>query len=153
MKTYGDPSMYRDYYRSQAGYGGPPYFQGSPVMYGAGLGGFFRSLFRRAMPFLRRGYEIAKPHVKAAATNIAQEVVGSVTSAVAERMNKQPQEGAGLMYKPRASVKRKRGVSRRRGPPAPYKKRRTASKRPQKRRAPRRKRAAKKRTGSKVNIF
>ncbi|KAJ1151296.1 hypothetical protein NDU88_004079 [Pleurodeles waltl] len=71
MKTYGDPSMYRDYYRNQAGYGAlPMYFQEAPVMYGAGLGSFFRSLFRRAMPFLRRGYEMAKTHVKAAAQDV-----------------------------------------------------------------------------------
>ncbi|KAJ1154247.1 hypothetical protein NDU88_007001 [Pleurodeles waltl] len=113
-------------------------------MYGAGLGGFFRSMFRRAMPFLRRGFEIAKPHVKAAATNIAQDVVGSVTSAVAERMNRQPQGGAGLLYKAHGGVKRKRRASRRRGPPMPYKKRRTTSKGPHKRRAVRRKRSTKK---------
>ena len=153
MKAYGDPSMYRDYYRNQAGYGAPPYFQGAPVMYGAGLGFFFRSLFRRAMPFLRRGYEIAKPHVKAAASNIAQDVVGSVTSAVVERMNKQPQEGAGLVYRARPSIKRKRRASRRRGPPMPYKKRKRSSKRAHKRRSVSRKRTSKKRATSNVNIF
>ncbi len=44
---------YIDYYRNQAG-GGLPGYAGGAVMYGAGLGGLFRGLFRLAVPLLKR---------------------------------------------------------------------------------------------------
>lgn len=44
---------YVDYYRSQAG-GGLPGYSGGAVMYGAGLRGLFRGLFRMAIPLLKK---------------------------------------------------------------------------------------------------
>lgn len=72
-------------------------------MYGAGVGGIFRSLFRKAVPLLRRGLEIIKPHIKLAARNITRDVVGNVSQAVLNKVI--PQKGSGLMY-----VKRRKAV-------------------------------------------
>ncbi len=69
-----DPERYVAYYRNQAGNGLPGY-AGGPVMYGSGIGGIFKALFRTALPLLKRGFSIAKPHLKAAARNIASDVV------------------------------------------------------------------------------
>lgn len=44
LKNYGDPDLYRNYYKNQAGNALPGY-HGAPVMYGAGVGGIFRILF------------------------------------------------------------------------------------------------------------
>ncbi len=49
-------------------------------MYGAGIGGIFKALFRTALPLcvhypLKRGFSIAKPHLKAAAKNIAKKYI------------------------------------------------------------------------------
>lgn len=127
IKSYGDPSLYTHYYKQQAGYGLPG-FSGLPVQYGAGIGGIFRALFRKAVPFLKRGFEIAKPHMASAAKNIAKDVVGNVTSAVMSKVAAHQQEGSGLAYI-RRGVKRKRQTSssHRRGPPKPDK--RTAKRR------------------------
>ena len=122
LKTYGDPAVYRNYYKAQAGYALPGY-HGTPVMYGAGLGGIFRSLFRKAIPLLRRGIEIIKPHAKNAARNIAKDVIGHVTQEVLSRVNTpSPQDGSGLMYiKRRRAVKRKASQVSLIGPPQPFK--------------------------------
>lgn len=123
VKNYGDPTIYRNYYKAQAGYALPGY-HGAPVMYGAGVGGIFRSLFRKAVPLLRRGLEIIKPHVKTAAQNIAKDVVGHVSRAVLEKVgNTASQEGAGLMYIKRRKRKRNTSYPRRTGPPKPFKRR------------------------------
>ncbi len=74
-----DPECYIAYYRNQAGNGLPGY-AGGPVMYGAGIGGIFKALFRTALPLLKRGFSIAKPHLKATARNIASDVVTSASS-------------------------------------------------------------------------
>ncbi len=58
-----DPERYVAYYRSQAGNGLPSY-AGGPVMYGGGIGGIFKVLFRNALPLLKRGFSIVKPHLK-----------------------------------------------------------------------------------------
>ena len=65
-----NPQTYIDYYVAQAG-NGLPGFQGAPTMYGSGLGGLFRGLFRMAIPFLKKGFSIAKPHLKTAAVLLA----------------------------------------------------------------------------------
>ena len=78
-----DPHRYISYYQSQTGHAMPGY-AGSGVMYGSGfasgIGGLFRGLYRMAIPFLRRGFSIAKPHIKAAAKNIVSDVVTSALS-------------------------------------------------------------------------
>ena len=136
MKSYGDPSIYRNYYKAQAGYALPGY-HGTPVMYGAGLGGIFRSLFRKAIPLLRRGIDIFKPHAKTAVRNIARDVAGHVTQEVLNRVNKPPpQAGSGLGYiKRRRALKRKASKVRLIGPPRPFKRKVLRGKKHQKRRA------------------
>ncbi len=49
-------------------------------MYGAGIGGIFKALFRTALPLLKRGFSIAKPHLKDAARYIASDVVTTALS-------------------------------------------------------------------------
>ncbi|XP_043349901.1 uncharacterized protein F54H12.2-like [Dermochelys coriacea] len=48
LKNYGDPNIYSNYYKAQTGYALPGY-HGAPVMYGAGVGGIFRNLFRKGI--------------------------------------------------------------------------------------------------------
>ena len=74
-----DPQRYVAYYHNQAG-GYLPGFSGASSMYGAGLGGLFRGLFRMAMPLLKKGIGIAKPHLKAAAKNIVSDVISKVVN-------------------------------------------------------------------------
>ena len=50
---------YTGYYLNQAGYGVGPVFQGQRFQRGYGLGGFFASLFRSAVPMLKRGAKVA----------------------------------------------------------------------------------------------
>ena len=50
---------YTSYYLNQAGYGNVPVFQGQRFQRGYGLGGFFASLFRSAVPMLKRGAKVA----------------------------------------------------------------------------------------------
>ena len=109
FNTAVDPHRYVNYYQKQAG-GSLPGYAGVPSMYGAGLGGLFRGLFRMAMPLLRKGIVIAKPHLKAAARNIAGDVITNVMN---HRMNNQKdktQNGSGLLVMSRTNVKRPPGV-------------------------------------------
>ena len=85
-----------------------PGFAGGTTMYGAGLGGLFRGLFRMAMPLLRKGIGIAKPHLKAAAKNI----VGDVISRVVTHRGDQTQDGSGMLVMSRTRAKRPPGVRR-----------------------------------------
>lgn len=114
IKTCGSPQAYVAYYRAQAG-NGLAGFRGAPVMYGTGIGGLFRGLFRKAMPLLRRGLEIIKPHMKAAANNIVRDVSGQLVSRVVGG----GQEGSGM-----AVIRKKHSV----GPPMPPKKRKVVKK-------------------------
>ncbi len=99
-----DPERYVAYYRSQAGNGLPGY-AGGPVMYGAGIGGIFKALFRTALPLLKRGFSIVKPHLKTAARNIASDVVTSALSRSYNDTNNDGQNGNGLMVMSRGSFK------------------------------------------------
>ena len=85
-----------------------PGYAGVPSMYGAGLGGLFRGLFRMAMPLLRRGIGIAKPHLKAAAKNI----VGDVITNVMNHRKDNAQNGSGMLVMGRNSFKRPPGLRR-----------------------------------------
>lgn len=102
---------YIDYYRNQAG-GGLPGYAGGAVMYGAGLGGLFRGLFRMAVPLLKKGFNIAKPHLKAAAKNIVSDVV---SNAMTRSYNSDPkaQDGSGLMVMARKRLSKPPGIRRR----------------------------------------
>lgn len=59
---------------NQAG-GDLPGFIGASTQYGNGLEGILRSLYRIALPLLKSGFSLVKPHLKTAATNIAGDVV------------------------------------------------------------------------------
>ncbi len=102
---------YVDYYRNQAD-GGLPGYAGGAVMYGAGLGGLFRGLFRLAVPLLKRGFSIAKPHLKSAAKNIATDVISNVMSR-SYNDNSKAQDGSGLMVMARKRTSKPPGIRRR----------------------------------------
>ena len=95
-----DDGRYMHYYMNQAG-GELPGFIGSSTQYGHGLGGIFRNLFRMAVPLLKKGFNIAKPHLKTAASGFIGDVVTNVRNAVASR-----QQGNGLMVYRRKALKR-----------------------------------------------
>lgn len=86
-----DPHRFVQYYESQVG-GALPGFYGAPVMYGRGIGSMFSKLFRFVSPLLKKGLAVAKPHLKAAASNIASDVF---KHAVGQMNNQQKQEGSG----------------------------------------------------------
>ncbi len=74
-------------------------------MYGASIGGIFKALFRTALPLLKRGFSIAKPHLKTAARNIASNVVTSALSRSYNDTNNNGQNGNGLMVMSHNSFK------------------------------------------------
>ncbi len=98
-----DSERYVAYYRNQAGNGLPGY-AGGPVMYRAGIRGIFKALFRTA---LLRDFSIAKPHLKAAARNIASDIVTTALSRSYNdnNNNNNGQNGNGLMVMSRGSFK------------------------------------------------
>lgn len=92
-----DPHRFVQYYESQVG-GNLPGFYGAPVMYGRGIGSLFSKLFRFVSPLAKKGFEIAKPHLKAAASNIASNAVKHVMERFAgdqEDDQEMKQEGSG----------------------------------------------------------
>lgn len=113
MSYYNHRAMNADdyvaYYRDQAGSGLPGYAGGS-VMYGAGLGGLFRGLFRMAVPLLKKGFSIAKPHLKTAAKHIVSDVVSNALSSF---HTDKPQDGSGLMVMARKRLYKPPGARRR----------------------------------------
>ena len=113
-----DEGKYISYYMSQAG-GELPGFIGASTQYGQGLGGIFRNLFRMAMPLLKRGFNIVKPHLKTAATNI----VGDVVSNITQKTLSSRQDGNGLMVYNRRPLKRPPTTSSGRGHKSSSKKR------------------------------
>lgn len=105
----GETANYVSYYRNQAG-GDLSGYAGGGVMYRAGLGGLFRGLFRMAIPLLKRGFSIAKPHLKSAAKNIVSDVVSNVLT---RSHNDKAQDGSGLMVMARKRMSKPPGVRRR----------------------------------------
>lgn len=104
-----DDGRYMTYYMNQAG-GDLQGFIGASTQYGNGLGGMFRSLFRMAIPLLKRGFNIAKPHLRTAASNIMGDVVSKIT-----KHNMDKQEGHGMLVHMKRPLKRppvNRGRSR-----------------------------------------
>lgn len=107
FNPYADPHRYVAYYHNQAG-GYINGFAGIPVMYGGfGLGSLLKGLYRMAMPLLRRGIGIAKPHLKAAAKNIVSDVVSNVMQS---RSQDSGQEGSGVLVMQRRNMRRPPGV-------------------------------------------
>ena len=100
-----DPHRFVSYYEGQVG-GTLPGFYGAPVMYGRGIGSIFSKLFRFVSPLLKKGFAVAKPHLKTAATNIAADAVKRVAGKLTEQRN---QEGSGIMVLSRRMRKRPPG--------------------------------------------
>ena len=96
-----DDARYMSYYMNQAG-GDLPGFIGASTQYGNGLGGIFRSLFRMALPLLKSGFSLAKPHLRTAATNIA----GDVALNIARNTMSRHQDGSGMLVYSRRPLKR-----------------------------------------------
>ncbi len=68
--------------------------------------GIFKALFRTALPLLKRGFSIVKPHLKTAARNIASDVVTSaLLRSYDDTNNNNGQNGNGLMVMSRGSFK------------------------------------------------
>lgn len=88
-----DPRRFVNYYESQVG-GSLPGFYGAPVMYGRGIGSIFSRLFRFVSPLVKKGFNIAKPHLKSAATNIASDVIKSSVGSLINNPHRS-QEGSG----------------------------------------------------------
>lgn len=61
-------------------------------MYGRGIGSIFSKLFRFVSPLVKKGFAIAKPHLKTAASSIASDVFSRVGKFVT---GDQKQEGSG----------------------------------------------------------
>lgn len=53
-------------------------FKMFPTCMGSGLGGLFKGLFRVAVPFIKRGFSIVKPHLKTAAKGIINDTVNNI---------------------------------------------------------------------------
>ncbi len=75
-----------------------------------------------AVPLLKRGFNLAKPHLKTAATNI----VGDVVSNIVRNTTTKQQEGNGLMVDTKRTAKRPPSRQGRRQPVS--KNRKTAAK-------------------------
>lgn len=104
-----DPQRFVSYYENQAG-GSLPGFYGAPVMYGRGIGSIFSRLFRFVAPLVRKGFAIAKPHLKSAAKNIASDVIGKAVRKFGRQSDPESQEGSGgLMVFARRARKRPPG--------------------------------------------
>ncbi|KAL1268826.1 hypothetical protein QQF64_034189 [Cirrhinus molitorella] len=82
------------------------------VLYGSGVGGLFRGLFRMAIPFLKKGFNIAKPHLKAAAKNIVTDVFSNALTR-SYNDNAKTQDGSGLMVMDRKRMSKPPGIRRR----------------------------------------
>ena len=99
-----DADRYVSYYTSQAG-GDLSGYAGTGAQYGSGLGGIFRGLFRSIFPLVKKGFAIAKPHLKTAGKSILSDVI---TRAV----NPDKQEGSGMVALARRPIKRPPGKKR-----------------------------------------
>ena len=142
-----DTERYVNYYVSQAG-GDLSGYNGSITQYGTGLGGIFRGLFRTIFPLMKKGFAIAKPHLKTAGKGILSDVI---TRAVSGMNEKDRQEGSGMIAMRRRALKRppgekKRSVSTKR---IAHKRRRSKS---AKRRVSKKRRSAHRRT-TRPDIF
>ena len=140
-----DPNRFVSYYENQVG-GTLPGFYGSPVMYGRGIGSIFSKLFRFVAPLMKKGFAIAKPHLKAAAKNIASDVVTNAVSKLGSRGEASQEGSGGIMVLARRARKRPPG---RRVTRESKKPRRTGRKKSVGRGSLKRKKSAK----SRVDIF
>lgn len=104
-----DQNRLVNYYINQAGHGAQlPGFMGGPTMYGHGIAGFFSKIFRYVMPFARKTYEIAKPHLKSAARDLTKHAITKIMDSSLTD-SRQQQEGSGLNVLARLPLKRPPG--------------------------------------------
>ncbi|GFV77441.1 uncharacterized protein F54H12.2 [Trichonephila clavipes] len=66
--------QYEDYFVNQAG-NGLSYYQGQSFQKGYGIGGWFKRLFRSALPFLSRGAKSVGKEVLRTGTQIANDLL------------------------------------------------------------------------------
>lgn len=69
-----DPQEYIDYYLNQSGYGLPVY-SGTRIQRGYGLGGFFASLFRSALPLIKRGAKVVGRELLRTGVGVARDAL------------------------------------------------------------------------------
>ncbi len=89
---------------------------------------YFQSPFQNRSTSVERGFSIAKPHLKAAARNIASDVVTNALSRTYNANKSEGQNGKGLMVMSRGSFKPP-GMRMRRGSGRVKKVKRTSKKR------------------------
>ena len=107
--------LYEQYYVQQSGSGGP-IFMGASSQRGHGLGSFLSGLFRRAMPFLKRGAkELGKRALHTGLTMANDMVEGSTFRDSAERRIPEGIKGfVASNFGQSGSGKRRRSISRNR---------------------------------------
>lgn len=65
---------FENFYVNQAG-NGIPYYQGQPFQKGYGIGGWFKRLFRTALPFITKGAKSVGKEVLRTGTQIANDLL------------------------------------------------------------------------------
>lgn len=88
-------NIYSRYYLEQAGYGaGGSVFQGTRIQRGYGLGGFFASMFRSAMPMIKEGAKAAGKSLLRTGLDIVQDALAgeSIKAAAKQRFSQTGRE-------------------------------------------------------------
>ena len=67
-------SYYDDYFMNQIGRGRIKIFVGSPNQKGHGIGSFLGGIFRKALPYMRKGVQIIGKEAARAGTNILTDI-------------------------------------------------------------------------------
>lgn len=65
------------------------------MMYGRGIGSIFARLFRFVSPLVKKGFSMAKPHLKTAANSIASDVMKHAAGKLTAHTRGETQEGSG----------------------------------------------------------
>lgn len=105
-----DPQRFVCYYDAQVGGGGGlPGFYGTSVMYGRGLGSIFSRIFRFVKPLLKPAFSIVKPHLSAAASDLATDVFRRTVSKINSDKNDKQEGSGGLAVLVRRPKKRPPG--------------------------------------------
>jgi hypothetical protein len=114
---------FEDYYNQQAG-NGLSFYQGSQQQQGHGLGGFFRSLFRAAVPLLKSGAKAVGKQVLRSGVDLAQDALQgkNLKDSATQRLK---EAGSVLTDKAGAKIKTMLGGGRRRRRKGLKKKRKT----------------------------
>lgn len=122
--------QFEDHYAGQIG-SGIPYYSGMKFQKGYGLGGFFRRLFRSAVPFLKKGAKTVGEEVLRSGARVASDVLGGkdFKTAASERSKESGKSLANRALNKlhnmigKGSYKRKRKTSKVSRTPKPKKRR------------------------------